>query len=266
MTTKPNRAFFLIYFLFLLLIIIKAQGSCVSGCNLALASYTIWQGANLTYISKLFGKEPSEIMKYNPNVKNPDVIQSETQINVPFSCECLDGVFQGHTFSYTMQAGNTYKSIAKVDFSNLTTEEWVTRVNSYKPNDIPIGVKINVTINCSCGDERVSKGYGLFLTYPLRPGDDLRRLAVESGVSAEVLQGYNAGADFSSGNGLVFLPAKGKFIPSLPCCATCTNVTQFLTVVKYEVVWKLLFFPFDLICLPTDDRLMKWYMFASFIK
>ncbi|XP_057433419.1 chitin elicitor receptor kinase 1-like [Lotus japonicus] len=216
MTTKPNRAFFLIYFLFLLLIIIKAQGSCVSGCNLALASYTIWQGANLTYISKLFGKEPSEIMKYNPNVKNPDVIQSETQINVPFSCECLDGIFQGHTFSYTMQAGNTYKSIAKVDFSNLTTEEWVTRVNSYKPNDIPIGVKINVTINCSCGDERVSKGYGLFLTYPLRPGDDLPRLAVESGVSAEVLQGYNAGADFSAGNGLVFLPAKdenGNFPP-----------------------------------------------------
>src|ERR1044072_1246946 len=123
MSTQPNRTLFL---LFVLLLIMKAQGSCNSGCNLALASYYIWVGANLTYISKLFGKSPSEILKFNPAVKNPDVIASETRINVPFSCECLDGVFLGHTFSYTTQSGDTYKSIAKIAFSNLTTDEWLS--------------------------------------------------------------------------------------------------------------------------------------------
>lgn len=193
----------------LLTIIMRIEGSCFSGCNLALASYYIWEGTNLTYISELFGTPTSEILKYNPGVKNPDTIQSQTRINVPFTCECLNGVFLGHTFSYTTQYGDNYISVARVGYSNLTTEEWVSRVNSYPPNDIPDNAKINVTINCSCGDRHVSKDYGLFLTYPLLPGDNLPRLAADSGVPAELLQRYNPASDFSAGNGLVFLPAKG---------------------------------------------------------
>ncbi|KAJ1428710.1 LysM domain [Sesbania bispinosa] len=210
MTTQPNRKPLVLVLMFMLLIINRAQGRCWSGCNLALASYYLWEGTNLTYISKIFGKPISEILKYNPSVKIPDVIQSGTRINVPFSCECLNGEFLGHTFSYLTQHGNTYTIIAKVDFSNLTTEEWVRRVNRYHPNEIPDNVNINVTINCSCGDRHVSKDYGLFLTYPLRPGDDLPRLAAESGVQAELLQRYNPASDFTAGSGIVFVPAKGK--------------------------------------------------------
>ncbi|XP_061340784.1 chitin elicitor receptor kinase 1-like [Gastrolobium bilobum] len=208
---KPPHVSF-VFLLLLLFIIVKVQGSC----NLALASYYIWEGSNLTYISNLFEKPTSEILKYNPNIKNPDVIQSQTRINVPFSCECLNGVFLGHTFSYTTQHGDTYTTIAQVDFSNLTTEEWVSRVNSFAPIMIPDNVKINVTINCSCGDKHVSKDYGLFATYPLRLGDSLPAVAAESGVPAELLQRYNPGSDFSAGNGLVFVPARdenGNFPP-----------------------------------------------------
>jgi chitin elicitor receptor kinase 1 len=199
----------ILIFYVLLNITIRAQGSCRSGCNLALASYYIWEGTNLTYISKLFGKSTSEILKYNPNVKNPDVILSQTRINVPFTCECLNGVFLGHTFSYTTQYGDTYAAIAQLDFSNLTTEEWVSRVNSYAPAEIPENVNINVTVNCSCGDRHVSKDYGLFVTYPLRVGDNLQGVAAESGVPAELLKRYNPGSEFSAGNGLVFVPARG---------------------------------------------------------
>ncbi|KAK7359814.1 hypothetical protein VNO77_01779 [Canavalia gladiata] len=199
-----------VFLLFLLLIIImRTQGSCVSGCKLALASYFIWEGTNLTYVSKLFGKSTSEILKYNPTIKNPDVIQSQTRINVPFSCDCLNGVFLGHTFSYTAQHGDNYELISEVYFSNLTREDWVSRVNNYKPNRIPDNVNINVTVNCSCGDRHVSKDYGLFMTYPLRLGENLQGVAAESGVAAEVLQRYNPASDFSAGNGVVFVPAKG---------------------------------------------------------
>lgn len=207
MTTHQNSIVFL--FFVLLIIVTRTQGKCSSGCNLALASYYITEGTNLTYISNLFNQPTSEILKYNPNLKNPDVIQSQTRINVPFTCECLNGVFLGHTFSYTTQPGSTYKSIAKLDYANLTTEEWVNRVNYYPSLDIPDNANINVTVNCSCGDRHVSKDYGLFLTYPLRPSDNLMRVAVDSGVPAEVLQKYNPASDFSAGNGLVFVPAKG---------------------------------------------------------
>ncbi|KAK7245895.1 hypothetical protein RIF29_40749 [Crotalaria pallida] len=214
---KPPH-FFMIFLLSLILIIIKfkAEASCRSGCNLAFASYFIPQGSNLTYISNIFSKPTSEILKYNPSVKHQDFIQSQERINVPFSCECLNGVFLGHTFSYTTQYGDTYVTIAEAVFSNLTTHDWVSRVNSYLPTQIPSNVKINVTINCSCGDKHVSKDYGLFATYPIRLGENLRVVANESGVPAEMLQRYNPGIDFSAENQIVFVPAKdenGKFPP-----------------------------------------------------
>ncbi|KAL5097424.1 hypothetical protein RYX36_001751 [Vicia faba] len=187
----------------------KTEATCSSGCNLALASYSIPEGTDLTYISNLFNQQPSEILKHNPNLKNPDVILSQTKINVPFTCECLNGLFLGHTFSYKTKHGDTYTAIVHVDYSNLTTEDWITRVNGYPPTKIPDNVKINVTVNCSCGDRHVSKDYGLFLTYPLRDGDSLRGIAAEYGVPAEVVQRYNPQSDFSAGHGLVFLPAKG---------------------------------------------------------
>ncbi|KAL9320801.1 hypothetical protein ACSQ67_012640 [Phaseolus vulgaris] len=216
-TTKP-KTHHLFLLLIQLLISTRVKGKCDSGCDLALASYYISEGTNLTSISTLFGKPTSEILKYNPSVKDPNVIKSRTRINVPFSCECLNSVFLGHTFSYRIQHGNTYKVVADSVFSNLTTEDWVSRVNSYQSNNIPDNVNINVTINCSCGNRHVSKHYGLFLTFPLRLGDDLKGVAAESGVPAELLVRYNPTSDFSSGNGLVFVPAKdenGNFPPML---------------------------------------------------
>ncbi|KAL2969865.1 hypothetical protein AAZX31_15G106300 [Glycine max] len=213
--SKPPHVFFLLL-IQLLISITRVKGSCVTGCNLALASYYLGNGTNLTYISNLFGRPTSEILKYNPSVKNPNVILSQTRINVPFSCDCLNGAFLGHTFSYAIQHGNTYKIVVEVDFSNLTTEDWVGRVNSYPPNQIPDNVNINVTVNCSCGNRHVSKDYGLFMTYPLRVGDSLQRVAAEAGVPAELLLRYNPTADFGAGNGLVFVPAKdenGNFPP-----------------------------------------------------
>lgn len=189
--------------------ITKTEGSCKSGCDLALASYYIQEGTNLTYISNLFNQPPSDILKYNPNLTNPDVIHSHTRLNIPFTCDCLSGLFLGHTFSYKIKTGDNYKALANIDYSSLTTEDFLIRVNSYLDTNIPTGVTINVTVNCSCGDRDVSKDYGLFLTYPLRKGDSLRGVAAESGVLVEVVQRYNTASDFSAGHGLVFLPAKG---------------------------------------------------------
>lgn len=83
------------------------------------------------------------------------------------------------------------------------------RVNIYEPTEIPAGVSLNVTVNCSCGDVDVSKSYGLFATYPLQPQENLSILANKSGVPTELLEMYNPGYNFSSGAGIVFVPAKG---------------------------------------------------------
>ncbi|KAI8001486.1 LysM domain receptor-like kinase 3 [Camellia lanceoleosa] len=187
----------------------KVDAKCRSGCNLAIASYNIWEGTNLTYISHIFGKKISEILSFNPNIQNPNMIWVNTRVNIPFPCECLNGDFLGHTFTYKTEPSDTYVKIAKVVFANLTTMEWIQKVNVYDPTRIPEYVPVNVTVNCSCGDGQVSMDYGLFATYPLQPGEDLWSVAAESGVEAELLRSYNMGSDYGNGSGILFVPAKG---------------------------------------------------------
>ena len=196
-------------FHFLVLLSSKSDAKCSRGCDLALASYYVWDGSNLTYISKIFGRQISEILSYNPQIDSQDIIHNGSRINVPFPCDCLKGDFLGHTFQYTTQVGDTYDTIAEEAFSDLTTVDWVQRENEYQPNRIPDGVPINVTVNCSCGDRRVSLEYGLFATYPLRNGDNLSSVAAQAGVAADLVRRYNPVAHFKAGTGLVFLPAKG---------------------------------------------------------
>ncbi|XWS19373.1 hypothetical protein CRYUN_Cryun31cG0010100 [Craigia yunnanensis] len=193
----------------LLYLFIQVQANCRSGCSLAFASYYVWEGSNLTYISTIFNQQISDILLYNLHVSSQDKIDTGTRINVPFSCDCLNGDFLGHTFSYVTQFGDTYDKIASNSYANLTTEDWVRRVNVYDATRIPDHETINVTVNCSCGDTRVSRDYGLFTTYPLRPGENLSLIAAKSNVSAELLGRYNPGSNFTAGTGLVFVPAKG---------------------------------------------------------
>lgn len=199
---------FLAFHVFFLLLSFRAKAKCKSGC-LALASYYVWDGSNLTYISFIFGQQIPGILKYNPQVNDSDIFLTGTRINVPFSCDCLNSDFLGHTFTYITQHSDTYNKVAQIAFANLTTEEWVHRVNIYTPTRIPDHAAINVTVNCSCGDGDVSKDYGFFATYPLRPGEGLASVAAESGVPARLLKMYNKRSNFSSGDGLVFVPARG---------------------------------------------------------
>lgn len=68
---------------------------------------------------------------------------------------------------------------------------------------------MNVTVNCSCGDARVSREYGVFITYPLAEGDTLESVAKYANISNEsLLQDYNPGVNFSAGSGLVYIPTK----------------------------------------------------------
>lgn len=90
-------------------------------------------------------------------------------------------------------------------------------MNSYPPNNIPNGATLNVTVNCSCGDSDVSREYGLFLTYALRPGQTVNSVASELNFTHPgLLQKYNPEVNFSSGSGIVFLPTNdstGSFRP-----------------------------------------------------
>lgn len=56
----------------------------------------------------------------------------------------------------------------------------------------------------------MSTDYGLFETYPLRPGETLDSVAAEFNLSSQrsLIQQYNPGKDFRAGTGIVFVPAR----------------------------------------------------------
>ncbi|XP_045829752.1 lysM domain receptor-like kinase 3 [Trifolium pratense] len=151
-----------------------AESKCTKTCDLALASYNIQKGSNLTYISSIMKSKvvskPEDIFSYNTDtLQSPDILLVDSRVNVPFSCDCINDEFLGHTFLYEIYPGDTYASIAEFTFSNLTTKESIEKDNDYSPDNIPVDGTLNVTVNCSCGKREVSKDYGLFITYPLSP-------------------------------------------------------------------------------------------------
>lgn len=206
-SNKPTLLF--LATLTLLFACLSSEAKCRKGCDIALASYYLLEGSNLTYISRIFNSNAEEILRYNPQVTSSDNILSGTRINVPFSCDCLNADFLGHTFHYVTQSGDTYVKIAMFAFANLTTDYWIQMVNTYDPIKVPDFVPINVTVNCSCGDRHVSKDYGLFATYPVQVGESLESVANETGVPIHVIQEYNPGFSFITGSRIMFVPARG---------------------------------------------------------
>ncbi|RYR45887.1 hypothetical protein Ahy_A07g031655 [Arachis hypogaea] len=117
--------------------------------------------------------------------------------------------FLCHTFQYSVTRDDDYSAITNGTFSNLVTAEWLQNTNSYSQDAIPAGGKVNVTVNCSCGDSNISKDYGLFITYPLKPEDSLQSIANQTKLDPELMK-YNPGVNFSKGSGLVYIPGRGS--------------------------------------------------------
>ncbi|KAL3509847.1 hypothetical protein ACH5RR_029248 [Cinchona calisaya] len=201
--------------LFLLSISIQTSQvncKCNKGCKLALGSYKVWQGSNLNLVSKLFSVQTSTLFSWNTHVMpDQDYLLTGARINIPFSCDCINGDFLAHIFSYSISDGDTYDRVSSHYYSNLTTLVWLQRFNSYQENNLPPNVIMNVTVNCSCGDKRVSKDYGLFITWPTGDGEDtLESVASANNLSADVVRKFNPTANFSAGSGLLYIPGKDR--------------------------------------------------------
>ncbi|KAG7987803.1 hypothetical protein I3843_03G152200 [Carya illinoinensis] len=210
-----------------------AESKCSRECDVALASYYVWQNSNLTttILAERFQStlniDPETIVSYNKEkIANKDSIQQNISVNIPFPCKCIDGEFLGYMFDYTVQSGDTYNKLAQQLYANLTTTELLQKYNSYNANNIPdTNTNLNVTVTCSCGDSSVSKDFGLFVTYPLRPNDNLESVAVGAGLNSSyttLLQNYNPGVNFSQGSGVVYIPGKDQndTYPPMPSSST----------------------------------------------
>ncbi|KAK1418174.1 hypothetical protein QVD17_27314 [Tagetes erecta] len=188
------------------------QSLCNRGCDLALGSYYVEQGVDIELISQYMNTNTNNILKYNSNIfiYQDNTLPSFVRINVPFSCDCMNNELLGHVFTYQIMSQDTYPMIAQKWYANLTTEDWIRRFNSYYPSSLPDGGNLNVTVNCSCGDTSISKDYGLFITYPLHPGETLDSVSSAVNLSSELIRSYNPDVNFSQGSGLIYIPGRDE--------------------------------------------------------
>ncbi|KAF5789582.1 putative non-specific serine/threonine protein kinase [Helianthus annuus] len=77
---------------------------------------------------------------------------------------------------------------------------------AYDPDRLPDTGNVNVTGNCSCGNRKISKDYGLFLTYPLWPEETLDSISSAANLSSDLIRSYNPDTTFSQGSGLIYIP------------------------------------------------------------
>ncbi|CAN4103659.1 unnamed protein product [Withania somnifera] len=199
---------------------LSVKSQCKKGCDLALASFFVWRGSNLTLISQMFSTSIPEIVSYNKDsILNQDSVIAGTRINIPFRCDCLDAQFLGHAFPYEVKTGDTYELVTR-NYSDLTTVDSMKKFNSFPENNIPNGVSLRVVVNCSCGNRDVSEDFGLFITYPVRAEDNLTSVASAANVSGEIILRYNPGADskLNFGQGIIYIPGRDKNgnFPPLP--------------------------------------------------
>ncbi|KAH7576708.1 hypothetical protein JRO89_XS01G0134300 [Xanthoceras sorbifolium] len=229
---------------------VTVQSKCSTDCDRALASYYVWNGSNLTFIAETLKSslvDPADlsfqsILSYNDQIANKDSVLADTRIEVPFPCDCIEDEFHGHVFQFSVQPGDTYERVATLYYANLTNADWLKRFNSYATNNIPDTGTLNVTVNCSCGDAAVSKRYGLFVTYPLRPEDNLSSIASAANLSESLLQLYNPQVNFSQGTGLVYIPGKDEngAYPALKSSSTGIS-GGVIAIISVAVVAAVLF-------------------------
>ncbi|XP_027172569.1 chitin elicitor receptor kinase 1-like [Coffea eugenioides] len=208
---KPRiiTALLLLLLLSISLQIFQVNSQCSKGCDLALASFDVWRGSNVTIIAQLFSVPVSTLLSWNPvTLPDTNTVIAGTRINIPFPCDCISGNFLAHVFNYSVSTGDTYDLVASRNYANLTSTTWLRRFNSYPANNIPDTGFLNVTVNCSCGNKAIFEDYGLFITWPIAVGDTLQSVASANNLSANLISRYNPTANFTSGSGLLFIPGK----------------------------------------------------------
>ncbi|XP_043689469.1 chitin elicitor receptor kinase 1-like [Telopea speciosissima] len=222
----------------LLFFFVGAEAVC-QPCNLALASYYVWPGCNLTFISQVLNSSITSIRSYNPQINDKDSVQAYDNIIVPFSnCDCING-YNAHVFQYSVNTGDSYQTIATQFYSNLTTTASLQSENSYDTVNIPNNAQLNVSVNCYCLNSSISKSYGLFVTYPLRPNDTLSSVAALFNFNnTQLVEQYNPTVSFSSGSGVVFIPHKGISSAAIAGIAIAAAVALLLPGSIYFLVYR----------------------------
>lgn len=133
--------------------------------------YTVAKGDTLWMIARKFGVSLEDVIKANPQIKDPNKINVGAKVNIPLPVENGKSV-------YTVQSGDTMWSIAQ-KFSISLESLLAANPEVTDADVITVGQRIFIPLrNLRQGNQ---------LSYTVQPGDTLWKIAQRYGVTLEVL-------------------------------------------------------------------------------
>eukprot|EP01018_Ginkgo_biloba_P031985 Gb_18775 [translate_table: standard] len=151
-----------------------------------------WELNNITDVGQLFGGVRESDIANASLVNVSQALVSTQFLIVPLSCSCRGKFYQANV-SYTVQYDDTFFTIAKKTFQNLTTCKSIVHANpSTDPYKLKPKTKLLIPLHCSCPNSNQSdKGVQHILTYPIQKDSHLKSVSEFFNVSVEDIKAAN---------------------------------------------------------------------------
>lgn len=136
-------------------------------------------------IGYLLNSDPSRIAEIN-GVLDIQKIPKDTQVIVPVNCSCAGHYYQ-HNSSYTMNFDDqNYFTIANLTYQGLTTCKAMINQNIYDSRQLEVGMRFTAPVRCACPTRnQTAKGVKLLMTYLIRMGDTISKIAERFGADRQ---------------------------------------------------------------------------------
>ncbi|XP_047321019.1 lysM domain receptor-like kinase 4 [Impatiens glandulifera] len=129
-------------------------------------------------ISNLTSSDPSQLSKIN-NVSMDSVFVRGQEVIVPVNCSCNGQYYQANTSYVTPTIYETYYTIAKDTFEELSTCSILMKENIYGEFELGyVGLRLNVPLRCACPTRNQTiNGTKFLFTYLVAPGDNITSIS-----------------------------------------------------------------------------------------
>ncbi|KAI3457851.1 hypothetical protein Pfo_014514 [Paulownia fortunei] len=172
--------------------------------------------SSLSNLSSYLGISPAELAEANSFSAGTGLFSNAQPLLIPIDCKCNTGGFFEAEVRKTTMKGESFDEIAE-SLEGLTSCKAIREKNPrIPPWNLKERISLLVPLKCACPSSVELRKF--LLSYPVREGDTLAKLAIEFNVTLESIVSANnrySRAGFKLKNGLVplstlLIPVEGK--------------------------------------------------------
>ncbi|RZB95184.1 LysM domain-containing GPI-anchored protein 1 isoform B [Glycine soja] len=189
-----------LFFSALLLCLVETK-STIEPCNSSnscpsLLSYLLPWDSKLSEIATRFNVNFFDILASNslfpitPSSAH-QILSAKSQVKIPISCSCVDGIRRSMSTIYTVHAADTLASISE-GYGGLVSAEQIKIVNAINAtNPLTYRGTLVIPLPCTCFDNVNNGGNAIYMSYVVQRRESLGSIATKFGTTVSDLETVN---------------------------------------------------------------------------